>query len=87
MALDNQTIAAFMRQLATSRYFYAVDLVETAHTEPLRQTSTVASTGAGFKKFIVKAHTDYSGEGGKNAVREDEEAGRKNGNGNKRRGA
>ena len=30
VALDNQTIAAFMRQLQGSKYFYEVDLVETA---------------------------------------------------------
>ena len=36
MALDNQTIAAFMRRLQGSKYFYEVDLVETSQSEPLK---------------------------------------------------
>jgi type IV pilus assembly protein PilN len=65
MALDNQTIATFMRQLQTSKYFYDVDLVETAQTEA--QHAAVGSTinGMVFKKFIIKAHLDYLGNGGK----------------------
>ena len=30
MALDNETIAGFMRRLQSSQYFYGVDLVETS---------------------------------------------------------
>ncbi|MFI5394755.1 MAG: PilN domain-containing protein [Candidatus Binatia bacterium] len=63
MALDNQTIAVFMRQLQNSKYFFEVDLVETSQTEPLRGGG--AGDGASFKKFIIKAHLDYLGVGGK----------------------
>ena len=34
LALDNETIARFMRQLQDSPYFYGVDLVETSRTTP-----------------------------------------------------
>jgi type IV pilus assembly protein PilN len=64
LALDNQTIATFMRQLETSRYFYDVDLVETSQSEPVR-IGVSAASGTVFKKFIVKAHLDYLGAGGK----------------------
>jgi type IV pilus assembly protein PilN len=64
MALDNQTIAVFMRQLQASKYFFEVDLVETSQSEPMRGVAS-GSDGGGFKKFIIKAHLDYLGEGGK----------------------
>jgi type IV pilus assembly protein PilN len=64
MALDNQTIAAFMRALQNSPYFYDVDLVETSQSEPVRGAAG-NDTGAVFKKFIVKAQLDYLGAGGK----------------------
>jgi type IV pilus assembly protein PilN len=64
MALDNQTIAVFMRQLQASNYFYEVDLVETSQSQPARGAATGADGGA-FKKFIIKAHLDYLGGGGK----------------------
>jgi type IV pilus assembly protein PilN len=63
MALDNQTIAAFMRSLQTSPYFFDVDLVETSQTEPGRNVAADANTI--FKRFIVKAQLDYLGGGGK----------------------
>jgi len=66
LALDNQTIATFMRQLQTSKYFYEVDLVETAQSEPQRAGPGTDDTSA-FKKFIVKARLDYLGLGGKPA--------------------
>jgi len=62
MALDNQTIAGFMRSLQISPYFYEVDLVETSQSEPLR---VGANSSMIFKKFIVKAQLDYLGKGGK----------------------
>lgn len=65
MALDNQTIAVFMRQLQNSKYFFEVDLVETSQIEPLRGGG--GGDGASFKKFIIKAHLDYLGAGGKPA--------------------
>jgi type IV pilus assembly protein PilN len=64
MALDNQTIAAFMRKLQGSSYFYEVDLVETSQSDALR-TIAGGDTGMIFKKFIVKARLDYLGAGGK----------------------
>ncbi len=64
LALDNQTIAVFMRQLQASKYFFDVDLVETSQSDPLRGASGAAD-GGGFKKFIIKAHLDYLGTGGK----------------------
>ncbi len=66
LALDNQTIATFMRQLQGSKYFYEVDLVETAQSEPAR--SAGAAAGPVFKKFIIKAHLDYLGGGGNPAA-------------------
>jgi type IV pilus assembly protein PilN len=64
MALDNQTIAEFMRQLQGSVYFYDVDLVETSQSEPARGT-VEAQLGMVFKKFIIKARVDYTGGDGK----------------------
>lgn len=68
MALDNQTIAEFMRQLQQSKYFFEVDLVETSQSEAPRVGRGAAAPAAaapGFKKFIVKARLDYLGTGGK----------------------
>ena len=62
MALDNQTIALFMRQLQGSPYFYNVDLVETTQSSPARGA---AAETQGFKRFIVNARIDYFGRGGK----------------------
>ena len=64
MALDNQTIAVFMRQLQTSKYFFEVDLVETSQSESMRGVASGVDGGT-FKRFIVKAHLDYLGAGGK----------------------
>lgn len=65
LALDNQTIAVFMRQLQASKYFFEVDLVETSHSESMRDPS--GAQAGSFKKFIIKARLDYLGEGGKPA--------------------
>jgi type IV pilus assembly protein PilN len=63
-ALDNETIARFMRQLQDSPYFFGVDLVETS-----RNTQKVSSRRGvedmSFTRFIVKARIDYFGRGGK----------------------
>ena len=64
MALDNQTIAVFMRQLEASKYFFEVDLVETSQSQPVRGATSGADGGA-LKKFIIKTHLDYLGAGGK----------------------
>lgn len=66
MALDNQTIATFMRQLQSSQYFFDVDLVEATENVPARG-SPEAQTGIVFKKFVVKARLDYTGADGKAA--------------------
>ncbi len=63
MALDNETIARFMRQLSASNYFVAVDLVETS-----RRTATGLPKNSGaplsFTRFIIKATIDYFGRNG-----------------------
>jgi len=63
LALDNQTIAEFMRHLQSSKYFFDVDLVETSQSQPVR--GVAGADGTRFKKFIIKAHLDYLGHGGK----------------------
>lgn len=67
MALDNETIARFMRDLQTSNYFHAVDLVETSRTSQLPQLRGVTPNMA-FTRFIVKAQVDYFGRGGRPAA-------------------
>jgi type IV pilus assembly protein PilN len=64
VALDNQTIAVFMRQLQASKYFFEVDLVETSQSEAMRGVANNSAAG-GFKRFIIKARLDYLGAGGK----------------------
>ncbi|MGD0946087.1 MAG: PilN domain-containing protein [Candidatus Binatia bacterium] len=64
IALDNQTIAVFMRQLQASKYFFEVDLVETSQSEAVRGVANNTAV-SGFKRFIIKAHLDYLGAGGK----------------------
>lgn len=51
-ALDNQTIASFMRKLSESKYFFDVDLQETTQSE---------KDGAQLKRFVVKARLSYTG--------------------------
>ena len=63
MALDNETIARFMRQLQESLYFHSVDLVETS------RNPRAARAGANqpqmlFTRFIIKARIDYFGRDG-----------------------
>ena len=52
LALDNQTIATFMRSLAGSTYFTDVDLVETTQVE---------QEGLPLKRFVVRARLSYAG--------------------------
>jgi type IV pilus assembly protein PilN len=73
MALDNETIARFMRDLQTSKYFHAVDLVETSRSSQLPQLRGVTPNMA-FTRFIVKAQIDYFGRGGKPAEDSDVQA-------------
>jgi type IV pilus assembly protein PilN len=63
LALDNETIAKFMRQLQDSPYFHAVDLVETSRTNP--QPTATNQAPPSFTRFIVKANIDYFGRDGK----------------------
>lgn len=56
LALDNETIADFMRLLQSSPYFFAVDLEET--------TESKEKELAGFKRFVIKANVDYVGRDG-----------------------
>ena len=65
LALDNETIAKFMRQLQASPYFFSVDLVETSQQQPADPSK--ASAAPQFTRFIVKATIDYFGRGGKPA--------------------
>ncbi len=53
LALDNQTIAAFMRNLGSSAYFSNVDLVETTQSE---------QDGVPLKRFIINARLSYTGK-------------------------
>ncbi len=64
LALDNETIAKFMRQLQASPYFFGVDLVETSQQQPGSPGQQPAAV-AQFTRFIVKATIDYFGRGGK----------------------
>ncbi|HUI26320.1 MAG TPA: PilN domain-containing protein [Candidatus Kryptonia bacterium] len=64
LALDNQTIATFLRQLAQSQYFVKVDLDETAQQTQPNRPATEAIAG-GFRRFIIRAGIDYFGQGGK----------------------
>lgn len=73
MALDNETIARFMRDLQTSNYFHAVDLVETSRSSQLPQLRGV-TPNMSFTRFIVKAQIDYFGRGGKPAENLDVQA-------------
>jgi len=70
MALDNQTIAEFMRRLQGSKYFYEVDLVETSQSE----AGGPGNTGIGFKKFTIRSRVDYLGTGGKAQIAAGENA-------------
>jgi type IV pilus assembly protein PilN len=63
VALDNQTVAQFLRQLGESPYFVNVDLVETGANPATGSLADVA--GAGMKRFIIRAGIDYFGRAGK----------------------
>jgi type IV pilus assembly protein PilN len=65
LALDNETIARFMRQLQGSPYFYAVDLVETSKTTPQTSPKPGAEAPPSFTHFSIKASIDYFGRHGK----------------------
>jgi len=65
LALDNETIARFMRQLQASPYFYGVDLVETSRTTPQPAAKPAGEAPVTFTHFSIKAGIDYNGRHGK----------------------
>lgn len=62
-ALDNQTIALFMKDLEQSEYFKKVDLIETKQAE---------NQGAKIKSFTLLADISYAGKIAIEAVKEEE---------------
>lgn len=54
-AVDNQTIAEFLRSLEASEYFTKADLVET--------TQTTTNQGIKLRKFILNMSVDYAAGG------------------------
>lgn len=64
LALDNETIARFMRQLQDSPYFHGVDLVETSRTSP-QPAPGGGPAPVTFTRFIIKSAIDYFGRDGK----------------------
>jgi len=69
-ALDNQTIATFMRQLDASPYFFSVDLTEATQPDGQAGSGVKQDPAVRLKKFVLKAKLDYFGEDGKAANRE-----------------
>jgi len=62
-ALDNQTVAAFMRQLEASDYFDNVDLTEATQPEGGEVRSFASETGTvRFKRFVIRANVNYFGK-------------------------
>jgi len=59
LGVDEQTVADFMRRLATSSYFRRVDLDE---------TSQVDQDGIKHKKFVISGEIDYTGGGPRGAT-------------------
>jgi type IV pilus assembly protein PilN len=54
IGVDEQTVADFLRRLATMPFFHGVDLDE---------TSQVDQDGAKLKKFVIRANLDYGAPG------------------------
>jgi Tfp pilus assembly protein PilN len=61
LGVDEQTVADFLRRLATASYFKGVDLEE---------TSQVDQDGARHKKFSIKATVNYLGPSAQHAKAE-----------------
>jgi type IV pilus assembly protein PilN len=91
-AVDNQTIASFAHNLASSRYFQKIEIRETAQEiqapEPRRsrrsqETSTNALDAPSIvlTKFLIEAHINYL----PSAAREDARGGKEEGEGQKSR--
>jgi Tfp pilus assembly protein PilN len=67
-SVDNQTIAAFARQLSNSRYFKKVEIRETVQEKPVANPRSQAAGGKGalsdtppipVTRFLVEASLDY----------------------------
>ena len=62
-ALDNQTVASFMRQLEASDYFDNVDLTEATQPEGAEVKSFATDAGSvRFKRFVIRASVNYFGK-------------------------
>lgn len=63
-ALDNQTVATFMRQLDASDYFDNVDLTEATQPEGTEQVKAFSSDAGTlrFKRFVIKATVNFFGK-------------------------
>ena len=59
LGVDEQTVADFLRRLASSQYFRRVDLEE---------TSQVDQDGIKHKKFVITGEIDYTGGGPRGAT-------------------
>jgi len=72
-ALDNQTVAAFMRQLESSDYFNNVDLTEATQPEGTEQVKSFVSDAGTvrFKRFVIKATVNYFGKDGAKVLGDD----------------
>ena len=55
IGVDEQTVADFLRRLATMPFFHGVDLDE---------TSQVSQDGAKLKQFVIRAYLEYGAPGG-----------------------
>lgn len=69
VALDEETVSVFMRQLKASPYFYNVDLDEVVQQakQQGKQTAKTAAAAPGtdFRNFTIRTSIDYFGEGGR----------------------
>lgn len=68
VALDEETVSVFMRQLKASPYFYNVDLdevVQQAKQQSKQTAKTAAAPGMDFRYFTIRTSIDYFGEGGR----------------------
>lgn len=74
-ALDNQTVASFMRQLEASDYFNNVDLTEATQPEGTEQVKSFASEAGTvrFKRFVIKATINYFGKAGASSEETDKD--------------
>lgn len=71
VALDEETVSVFMRQLKSSPYFYNVDLDEVVQQgkqggkQGGKQARAMGPMPGDFRLFALRASIDYFGEGGR----------------------